>query len=95
MSKILSELFYGTLRPIETLTNPQLAHLEKLTTQNLGRLQAQIDEKLKDLLAAYSDSETEHAQVISEQAFVDGFALGVKIMVEALTSAEKQMPEIF
>ena len=91
MTKTIAELWSGNLDPIRYLgkNNPEVKHLEDLMQRNLDRLEENMNEKAKDIMERYNDCLSEYLTLNTEQAFCDGFCLGMKIAVEAMFGAEQ------
>ena len=53
--------------------------------QNLARMKRIQNKEFGELAEKYKDCAEEYITVAKEQAFCDGFCLGTKIVVEALT----------
>ncbi len=89
MSETIIKLWSGTLDPIHYLgqNNTEIKQLEALMQRNLEKLQATAGKTSVSILDAYTDCIDEYATSIAEQAFCDGFSLGVKLVVEALTKS--------
>ena len=86
MTKTISQLWNGDLAPIQYFRehNPEIKHLEQLSQRNLDKLVSALDEPLQKLLDPYNNCISKYMVVVSEQAFCDGFSLGLKLLSEAL-----------
>lgn len=91
MLNTIMQLWNGTLEPISHLglNNPDIRRLENLIQRNREKVEANLAESEKEIFEKYNDCINEYAILLSEQAFCDGFCLGTKITVEALTGAEE------
>ncbi len=84
MNSILAELWNGNVEPLQSFgrNNSDMKELERL----ILRHQAAVEQRLQGEAAAsfqkYSACFNEYLGAASEQAFCDGFGLGVKIMAE-------------
>ena len=61
-----------------------------LINQNLDKLEKVLDKKSKEVFTSYRDCMEEYAYLYGEQAFCDGFCLGVKLAAEALLAKAKR-----
>ena len=91
MSKIIEELWYGTLNPHEQFgrSNPQMRRLEALMQDHLQKLSDHLDEEGREALKKYSTCMDEYLIASGEQAFCDGFSVGARIISEAFLGAGK------
>ena len=91
MTKVIAELFNGNLDPLRYFgkDNVELNKLEILIHRNCENLKENFDEKSIEIFEKYNDCINEYIFLIIEGAFCDGFCLGTKIFVEALTGAEQ------
>ncbi len=91
MTDTIRQLWNGNLDPIRYLglNNTEIKQLEILMQRNEENLVKRLDEGGEEILEKYHDCMSEYATLISEQAFRDGFCLGAKIVVEALSGAER------
>ena len=91
MTKTIAQLWNGSLEPCHNfgLKNSEIRQLEKLMLKNGENLEANLNEKERDIFLKYSDCVNEYTILIAEQAFCDGFCLGAKIITEALTGADE------
>lgn len=56
--------------------------------RNQEKIKSELNERQKELLEKYDECNNEYVSLTNEQAFSDGFCLGMKIAVEALIGAE-------
>lgn len=93
MEKAIVELWNGRLDPGLHLgeKKPELEKLYDLMQRNYDSMKKLRHEELADLLEKYRDCVDEYITLTNEQAFVDGFCLGTKMVVEALTGAENML----
>lgn len=91
MTKTIAQLWNGNLDPIGCFgkKNLEIKQLEDLIRRNLRKLEDNLTEKQKEIFEKYYDCINEYTLIISEQAFCDGFCMGTKLSVEALTGAEQ------
>ena len=81
---IIKELWYGNVAPFEQCTrgDKQLKELLKLVARNKEELDATLTDKQKETYEKYKDCNRELLGVTEVNAFVDGFTIAMKIMVE-------------
>ena len=84
--KILDELWYGNIAPLEqsTLGDKRFAELLKLVNQNREELVGTLADKQKETLEKYEEIMNEMYNVTEREAFSYGFRLVVRLMVESL-----------
>lgn len=80
----LENLYYGNIQPNERLARnmDRLRHLEKLSSRNEEELLSTLTDKQKETFEKYKDCNNELLGVTEVNAFVEGFTLAMKIMVE-------------
>ncbi|MBQ4644264.1 MAG: hypothetical protein IJB72_00685 [Clostridia bacterium] len=85
MNNTISQLYRGELEPKNILGNGnvELRRMEILIRNNLERLKENLNENEKEVLEKYSGLVDEYIFLMSEQAFCDGFCLGMRISAEA------------
>ena len=83
--KILDELWYGNIAPLEqsTLGDKRFAELLNLVNQNREELVRTLTDKQKETLEKYEETVNEMYNVTERDAFSYGFRLGVRLMSEA------------
>ncbi len=81
----------GQLEPKNVLGNGniELRRVEILMERNYNKLKDNLDEETKIILEKYSQCMDEYIVLTSEQAFYDGFCLGMRILSEAIGGAEQ------
>jgi hypothetical protein len=86
----IAKLWNGNLEPIKYLgiNNQEMHDLENLILSNYNHVIENADTKTKESFEKYKDCFEEYLSLICEQSFCDGYALGSRLLVEALTSAE-------
>lgn len=91
MTKTISELWSGNLDPVMRLgmNNIEIDKMEKLMSDNYGKLKIKLNDEIKEILEKYADCVNDYVLLISEQSFCDGFCLGSKISAEAFVGAEQ------
>lgn len=91
MKNTIKQLYMGQLEPKNILGNGnvEMRRIEILIENNYNRLKNNLDEETMTILEKYSQSIDEYIVLISEQAFYDGFCLGMRILSEAIGGAEQ------
>lgn len=86
MNRILEELWYGNIIPMEHSVGrkSQIKTLINLMGGNRDALETTLTESQKELLTKYDDSVNEMYGSIEKEAFFYGFSLGGRIMLEVL-----------
>lgn len=90
MGKIIGELWNGNIQPCVNLgkENNEIGCIISLLTKNGEKLQSMLDKEQEKVFIKYCEKTEDYLSLLTEQAFCDGFRLGCKIMVEALTEEE-------
>ena len=88
--KTISQFWNGNIDPIKHLgsNNPEMRQLENLLDKNTTKLRESLNEKEKEIFEKYTDCVNEYMFISNEEAFFEGFCLGMKIFTEALNGAE-------
>ena len=86
MDIIISELYYGNIRPVEQMgkLTPEVNAILKRVHKNEDKLEGNLNEQEKALLHAIQDDRLEIASIIYEQRFREVFTLGARLMAEIL-----------
>lgn len=86
MTRTIAEHWRGNLAPIEYLglNSSEMKQLENLMHRHIEMLEEMLTEKEKTVYEKYRDCVDDYVFAVAEQAFCDGFCLGVRIMAEAL-----------
>ena len=86
MDKILEELWYGNIDPMEAVGSggPQYKELMELMARNREKIAAKLDEDMQEVLETYDDNIREMDAIAEKESFAYGFRLGVKLAVAAL-----------
>lgn len=84
----LEDLWYGNIRPTERSIQRggKLDNLMKLLCQNEDDLMSGLSEKQKESFEKFKDCQSEIIDFLETEAFISGFTLAVKIMVEVMGS---------
>ncbi len=88
MNTTISQLYRGELEPKNYIGNGnvELRRTEILIKNNFDRLKENLNENEKEILEKYRCLIDEYIFLMSEQAFCDGFCLGMRISAEATGS---------
>lgn len=91
MSKLITELWYGTVSPTSNLgkNNSEIRSLLKLLDKNRQNLDKSLNSEQIKLLDEYCENLSNLSCLSEEKAFCDGFSIGVKILTESLSNAEQ------
>lgn len=91
MKNTITQLYMGQLEPKNVLGigNVEMRRIEILIENNYNRLKESLDEEKRIILEKYSQCIDEYVVLVSEQAFYDGFCLGMRILSEAIGGAEQ------
>ena len=83
MDKILEELWYGNIDPMEAVGSggPQY---KELMARNREKIAAKLNEEMQEVLETYDDNIREMDAIAEKEAFAYGFRLGVKLAVAGL-----------
>ncbi len=90
MPETLKALYYGNISPFETPI-PAGSPLRKLASK-LSKCEAELndllDEEGQQLLKDFDSLHQQVASINSEENFIQGFRLGVRLMAECLTEPQ-------
>ena len=75
MDKILEELWYGNIDPMEAVGSggPQYKELMELMARNREKIAAKLDEEMQEVLETYDDNIREMDAIAEKEAFIYGF----------------------
>lgn len=81
---ILEELYYGNIVPNEKCAklNSEVKELLKLLNRNEVKLTVTFSEKQKITFEKYKDCNREISEICEKDAFLNGFRLGARIIIE-------------
>ena len=84
---ILEDLYYGNLFPREKLSklDDETKELLGLFNRNEEKLTATRSDEQKETFEKYKDCNREISEISERQAFITGFKLGAKIVIESMT----------
>lgn len=85
----LEDLWYGNIRPGERTIQigSELDNLLKLLCQNEDDLILGLTEKQKEIFEKFKDWQSEIVDCLETEAFISGFTIATKFMVEVMTTA--------
>ncbi len=94
MPETLKALYYGNISPFEAPI-PAGSPLRKLASK-LAKCEAELtdllDEEGRQLLKDFDDLHQQVTGINSEETFIQGFRLGVRLMAECLTEPQRGDP---
>lgn len=91
--KILEELWYGNISPRgEVIRDPRVVHIVPLVTRNDAALREMLSAEQLERYEKLRDCQDELADLMERNAFIDGFCLAAKIMIEVMEGTDP--PEI-
>lgn len=82
----LEELYSGNIVPNEKCAklNSEVTELLKLLNRNEEKLTATLTEEQKETFEKYKDCNREISEICEREAFLNGFRLGVRIIIESV-----------
>ncbi len=91
MSNTIAKLYRGQLEPKSVLGNGngEMRRTELLIENSFNKLKENINEEMRAILEKYNQCMDEYIVLISEQAFCDGFCLGMRLLSESVGGAER------
>lgn len=83
---ILEDLYYGNLFPHEKCAklNYEVKELLKLLNRNEEKLTVTLTESQKETFEKYKDCNREISEICDREAFLNGFRLGARIIIESV-----------
>lgn len=84
---ILEELWYGNISPWERPFKKDSAYGEllALAVRHQEDLLERLNDEEKEIFEKYADCTTEMHDLTEREAFIKGFAIGARIIIEAMT----------
>lgn len=84
--KILEELWYGNIEPVDYDADAGKAYKEvlRLISKNEEKLQASFTEEQEELFSRYTDAVREYQSMAECLLFQNSFRLGARIMLEVM-----------
>lgn len=85
---ILEDLYYGNLFPHEKCAklNDETKELLGLLNINEEKLTANLSNEQKETFEKYKDCNQEISEICERNAFLNGFRLGAKIIIEVVNN---------
>ncbi|MBQ5840326.1 MAG: hypothetical protein IIW40_00040 [Clostridia bacterium] len=86
MAKTIHKLWYGEIDPLYLAGHGRadIKRLEELMRRNLEKVDGYLQTEEREWMEKYCHCAGEHETLLAEQAFSDGFCLGVRLMAEAM-----------
>ena len=90
MSSIIAHLWRGDIGSMQDpdCTSAEIKKLEELIRRNQIKLEDNLPEEKKHIAHKLYDCFDEHLALYTEQAFCNGFSLGLRICAQALLETE-------
>lgn len=88
MLSTISELWSGIIEPgrPQQIIETKIKHALFLTEKQSEAHRESLNEAQRDSFDKYCDYKEEYSIMLSEQAFCDGFSLGLRLAAEAFTN---------
>lgn len=88
MENILEDLYCGNVHPADQGWPRREEHrrLQKLCSESCDRLFSRLNEEQKELFMQFEEYANSRSSLEDCQAFVQGFSLAVRLLVEALAA---------
>ena len=85
---ILEDLYYGNLFPHEKCAklDDEMKDLLGLLNRNEEKLIATLSNEQKEIFGKYKDCNQEISEICERNAFLNGFRLGAKIIIEVVNN---------
>ena len=85
---ILEDLYYGNLFPHEKCAklNDETKELLGLLNRNEEKLTANLSNEQKETFEKYKDCNQEISEICERNAFLNGFRLGARIIIEVVNN---------
>lgn len=82
----LEDLYYGNLFPQEKCArlDDEVKELLKLLNRNEEKLISTLSDEQKETFEKYKDCNREISEICERQAFLNGFRLGARIIIESV-----------
>ena len=84
--KIIEDLYYGRISPYEMSISaaPEYQKLKALADRNEDLLRESLSDEQKALLDKLIETVTDISSISERDMFINGFRLGVKLMIEVM-----------
>lgn len=88
--KTLEDLYYGNINPCERdmKRGSRMDKVVKFICINEESLMSTLSEQQKETFGKFKDCQSELCDITARQAFVDGFIMATRIMVEVMDGIE-------
>ncbi|MGN1420598.1 MAG: DUF6809 family protein [Eubacterium sp.] len=85
---ILEDLYYGNLFPNEKCAklNDEMKELLGLLNRNEEKLTSTLSDEQKETFEKYKDCNQEISEIVERNAFLNGFRLGARIIIEVVNN---------
>ncbi|HCI60540.1 MAG TPA: hypothetical protein DE313_06985 [Ruminococcus sp.] len=85
---ILEDLYYGNLFPHEKCAklDDEIKELLGLLNRNKEKLIATLSDEQKETFEKYKDCKQEISEICERNAFLNGFRLGARIIIEVVNN---------
>lgn len=85
---ILEDLYYGNLLPQEKRAkfDDEMKELIGLLNRNEEKLTATLSDEQKETFEKYKDCNREISEICERNAFLNGFRLGARIIIEVVNN---------
>lgn len=85
---ILEDLYYGNLLPQEKVSklDDEMKELIGLLNRNEEKLTATLSDEQKETFEKYKDCNREISEICERNAFLNGFRLGARIIIEVVNN---------
>lgn len=85
---ILEDLYYGNLFPYEKCAklDDEMKELNGLLNRNEEKLTATLSDEQKETFEKYKDCNREISEICERNAFLNGFRLGARIIIEVVNN---------
>lgn len=85
---ILEDLYYGNLFPHEKVSklDDEMKELIGLLNRNEEKLIATLSDEQKETFEKYKDCNREISEICERNAFLNGFRLGARIIIEVVNN---------
>ncbi|WP_302116292.1 DUF6809 family protein [Ruminococcus bromii] len=84
----LEDLYYGNLLPQEKVSklDDEMKELIGLLNRNEEKLTATLSDEQKETFEKYKDCNREISEICERNAFLNGFRLGARIIIEVVNN---------
>ena len=84
--KIIEDLYYGHISPYEMSISaaPEYQKLKALADRNEDLLRQTLSDEQKELLEKLIESMTDISSISERDMFINGFRLGIKLMIDVM-----------